>query len=196
MNRLRALLSLSIVAIALAAAGCGSSNKTADIPSGDGSTTDTSAPAETTATTDTTSTSTGTPGETPKVANASDLKSKPQIAKPSGDPPSKLIVKDLVVGKGAKLKSGQTATVHYVGISWSTGKQFDASWDRKQTISFPIGVGQVIPGWDKGVPGMRVGGRRELVIPPDQGYGASGSPPAIGPNETLVFVIDLKKISK
>jgi peptidylprolyl isomerase len=92
------------------------------------------------------------------------------------------------------VKAGQTATVDYVGVSFSTGQEFDASWDRGEPFPFPLGGGQVIQGWDQGVEGMKVGGRRELVIPPDLGYGPQGSPPAIAPNETLVFVIDLKKI--
>ncbi|MDP9294380.1 MAG: FKBP-type peptidyl-prolyl cis-trans isomerase, partial [Actinomycetota bacterium] len=85
--------------------------------------------------------------------------------------------------------------VQYVGVSFSTGEQFDASWDAGQPFSFPLGTGQVIPGWDKGVAGMRVGGRRKLTIPPDQAYGTAGSPPSIGPNETLVFVIDMVQIA-
>ena len=82
-------------------------------------------------------------------------------------------------------------TVQYVGVAWSAKQQFDSSWDRGEPIMFKLGTGQVIPGWDQGVAGMKVGGRRRLVIPPDLAYGAQGSPPAIGPNETLVFVIDL-----
>ena len=85
--------------------------------------------------------------------------------------------------------------VQYVGVAQSTGKQFDASWDRGQAFDFPLGQGEVIPGWDEGIVGMKVGGRRQLTIPPDQAYGAQGAPPDIGPNETLVFVVDLKKIN-
>ncbi|MCW2968685.1 MAG: peptidylprolyl isomerase [Solirubrobacteraceae bacterium] len=178
---------VALTAVALVAAGCGSSS-----PSGKtGTNSASNSPAA--KTTPAATPPKATTGQAPAVSNAKNLAQKPKIAKPGGNPPATLIKKDLVVGKGPVLKSGQTATVQYVGISWSNGKQFDASWDRGQPISFPIGVGQVIPGWDKGVPGMRVGGRRELVIPPAQGYGPAGSPPAIGPNETLVFVIDLKK---
>ena len=121
---------------------------------------------------------------------------KPEIATPTGDPPAKLVAKDVRKGKGKKAADGDRVSVQYVGINWSDGKQFDASWDRGQPFKFKLGSGQVIPGWDQGVKGMRVGGRRELVVPPDLGYGAQGSPPAIGPNETLVFVIDLEKVSK
>ena len=121
---------------------------------------------------------------------------KPVVAKPEGDPPTTLVVKDIKKGHGKKAKAGDTVSVQYVGISWSTGEQFDASYDRGEAFSFPLGSQQVIPGWDQGVEGMRVGGVRELVIPPDLGYGAQGSPPSIAPNETLVFVIELEKVEK
>src|SRR3954449_8574569 len=127
---------------------------------------------------------------------ASDINVKPVIPKPQGAPPTALQARDVVQGNGAKVAaSGNTLTVQYVGVSWSTGAQFDSTWDRgKKPFSFPLGQGMVIPGWDQGLIGMRVGGRRELVIPPALGYGPQGQPPAIGPNETLVVVIDLKKI--
>jgi peptidylprolyl isomerase len=120
---------------------------------------------------------------------------KPQVDVPSGQEPSgQLEVEDLTVGEGAEAASGNTVEVHYVGVSWATGKQFDASWDRGDTFKFGLGQGQVIQGWDQGIPGMKVGGRRVLVIPPDLAYGASGSPPTIPANAPLVFVVDLKKI--
>jgi peptidylprolyl isomerase len=124
-----------------------------------------------------------------------DVSKKPVVEKPTGDPPSRLKVQDLVKGHGKRAKQGDNVTVQYVGVSFSTGEQFDASWDAGQPFSFPLGAGQVIPGWDKGVAGMRVGGRRKLTIPPDQAYGTAGSPPSIGPNETLVFVIDMVQIA-
>jgi peptidylprolyl isomerase len=124
-----------------------------------------------------------------------DVSKKPKIPTPKGSPPSKLVIKDIVKGKGATLKEGQTATAHYVGVSWSTGQEFDASWDRGGPSPFPIAQGSVIQGWVDGLQGMKIGGRRELVIPPALGYGPQGSPPSIAPNETLVFVVDLKKIS-
>jgi peptidylprolyl isomerase len=102
-------------------------------------------------------------------------------------------VKDIVVGKGATAKSGSEVAVKYVGVNYSDGKQFDASWDRGEDFPFTLGSGGVIAGWDEGVVGMKVGGRRELVIPADKAYGAQGSPPSIAPNATLVFVIDLVK---
>ena len=127
---------------------------------------------------------------------STDLKSEPMVPKPSGQPPAGLVKKDLVKGKGPKAKPGDLLSVQYTGVSFSTGQKFDASWDRgAEPFQFQLGAGMVIPGWDKGVPGMRVGGRRELIIPAPLAYGAQGSPPSIGPNETLIFVVDLVKIS-
>ena len=124
-----------------------------------------------------------------------DLESKPEIPKPSGTPPSKLVVQDVVKGKGQAAKVDDQVTVHYVGVAHSTGEEFDTSWKgANEPVQFPLSQGQLIDGWVEGIPGMKVGGRRVLIIPPELGYGAQGSPPAIGPNETLVFVIDLKKV--
>jgi peptidylprolyl isomerase len=120
-------------------------------------------------------------------------KKKPAIVTPQGDPPSRLVVKDIVKGKGRPAKPGDRLTMQYVGVSWSTGEQFDASWDRGQPFAFQLGAQMVIPGWDKGMVGMRQGGRRLLIIPPDLGYGPQGSGP-IAPNETLVFAVDLQKL--
>jgi len=116
---------------------------------------------------------------------------KPEVKAPEGDPPAELAVEDLEPGDGEELVTGAPACFHYVGIAASTGEQFDASWDQEQPFEATIGSGQVIKGWDEGLVGMKVGGRRRLVIPPDLAYGAAGSPPAIGANETLVYVIDL-----
>jgi len=124
-----------------------------------------------------------------------DTSKKPQISKPKGDPPPALVQEDIVVGKGPAAKAGDLLSMQYVGVSFSTGKQFDASWDRGgDPFQFPLGAGQVIQGWDQGIVGMKAGGRRLLVIPPAQGYGEAGSPPDILPNETLVFVVDLEKV--
>jgi peptidylprolyl isomerase len=124
-----------------------------------------------------------------------DLSDKPTIPKPTGEPPAELQKTDIVKGKGKAAKAGDTVSVQYVGNSWSTGEQFDASWDRgSEPFQFPLGAGQVIQGWDQGVAGMKVGGRRLLVIPPDLAYGAQSPSPEIAPNETLVFVVDLKKV--
>ena len=117
---------------------------------------------------------------------------KPQVEVPSDQPPSyQLELEDLEVGEGDEATAGSIVEVHYVGVSWSTGRQFDASWDRGDTFKFGLGKGQVIRGWDEGVAGMRVGGRRRITIPPDMAYGKRGAGGVIGPDETLVFVVDL-----
>ena len=116
---------------------------------------------------------------------------KPEITVPETDPPAELVTIDDVVGDGDEAVSGKSVNVHYVGVSWSTGQQFDASWDRMEPFRFGLGAGQVIQGWDEGVAGMKVGGRRTLHIPPHMGYGARGAGGAIKGNETLIFVVDL-----
>ena len=119
------------------------------------------------------------------------MTSKPDVTIPDGPPPTELQVEDLTVGDGKEAVPGTRCTMQYVGHSWSTGKQFDASWDRGEPFTFNLGAGMVIQGWDQGVAGMKVGGRRRLTIPPHLGYGARGAGGAIKPNETLVFVVDL-----
>jgi peptidylprolyl isomerase len=117
---------------------------------------------------------------------------KPEVHVPSGRPPSyRLEIEDIVEGDGDEAVAGKVVEVHYVGVSWQTGKQFDASWDRADTFRFGLGKGQVIKGWDEGVAGMRVGGRRRITIPPQLAYGKRGAGGVIGPDETLVFVVDL-----
>jgi peptidylprolyl isomerase len=116
---------------------------------------------------------------------------KPEVTIPAGEPPADLVVEDLTVGEGEEATKGRNVVVHYVGVAWSTGQQFDASWDRRDTFSFPLGAGHVIGGWDQGVAGMKVGGRRRLTIPPHLGYGARGAGRDIKGGETLVFVVDL-----
>jgi peptidylprolyl isomerase len=125
-----------------------------------------------------------------------DTSAKPVIPKPTGSPPRTLVKDDIVKGKGRPAKLGDTVSVQYEGVTFSTSEQFDASWDRGQPFTFVLGAGKVIPGWDRGVVGMRTGGRRMLTIPPELAYGTSGSPPLIGPNETLVFVVDLKAVKR
>lgn len=120
---------------------------------------------------------------------------KPDVTIPDEQPPAELVIDDLTVGDGDEAAAGQQATVHYVGVSWSTGEQFDASWDRMEPFAFGLGQGQVISGWDEGVQGMKVGGRRRLTIPPELGYGAAGAGGVIAPDETLVFVVDLLGVS-
>lgn len=121
-------------------------------------------------------------------------KTKPTVAVPKGAPPKKLVTKEIEEGSGEEAKSGDEVTVQYAGVNYKNGKEFDSSWSRSEPFTFTLGAGQVIPGWEQGVEGMKVGGRRELIIPPELAYGETGSPPAIGPNETLVFVIDLLEV--
>ena len=119
------------------------------------------------------------------------MSTKPEVTIPDDAPPPVVVVVDFGVGVGPEATSGQPVEVQYVGVSWSTKAQFDASWDRNDTFGFRLGAGQVIAGWDQGVAGMKLGGRRRITIPPHLGYGASGAGGVIGPNETLVFVVDL-----
>jgi peptidylprolyl isomerase len=116
---------------------------------------------------------------------------KPEIDFPEGAPPTDLEITDLTEGEGDEATPGRTAVVHYVGVAYSTGEEFDASWNRGEPFAFPLGAGQVIAGWDRGVQGMKVGGRRRLVIPAELGYGDRGAGGAIAPGETLIFVVDL-----
>ena len=121
-------------------------------------------------------------------------RTKPEIDAPEGPAPTELVSTDEILGEGEEAGRGDVVDVHYVGVSHSTGEQFDASWDRGEPLRFQLGVGQVITGWDQGVQGMKVGGRRRLEIPPHLGYGARGAGSAIGPNETLIFVCDLVSV--
>lgn len=168
---MRKLLLIIGACLALFVAGCGDDDSTTS--SSSGSTEEASAPAET---------------------ESTKKKTKPKVTVPKGAPPKQLVVNDLEEGSGAEAKAGDEVTVQYVGVNFKTGKEFDSSWSRSEPFSFPLGEGFVIPGWDEGVAGMKVGGRRELVIPPELGYGSTGSPPAIPPNETLVFVVDLEAV--
>ena len=119
---------------------------------------------------------------------------KPEIDFVDPEPPTDLVITDLTVGDGAEATSGSTVSVHYVGVAHSTGEEFDASHNRGEPLRFRLGIGQVIQGWDTGVQGMRVGGCRQLVIPPHLGYGARGAGGVIKPGETLVFVVDLLEV--
>ncbi|MQY14004.1 FK506-binding protein [Streptomyces sp. RB5] len=119
---------------------------------------------------------------------------KPEVDFPGGEPPADLEIKDLWEGDGPVAKAGDTVSVHYVGVSFGSGEEFDSSWNRGTPLQFGLGAGQVIPGWDQGIQGMRVGGRRQLIIPPHLAYGARGAGGKIGPNETLIFVCDLVSV--
>lgn len=122
---------------------------------------------------------------------SADLDSKPEVEVPDGPPPDELEVEDLVEGDGDAARAGDLLEVEYVGVLYDTGDEFDSSWERDEPFAFQLGAGMVIPGWDEGLEGMEVGGRRRLTIPPDLAYGEAGAPPDIGPDQTLVFVIDL-----
>ena len=124
-----------------------------------------------------------------------DTTAKPVIPKPSGSPPRRLVKEDIVKGTGPGAKPGDTVVVHYVGMNFSNGQEFDASWDAGAPFPVELGAGGVIAGWERGLVGIRAGGRRELIIPPELGYGADGYPPDIPPNETLVFVIDAVSVN-
>jgi peptidylprolyl isomerase len=116
---------------------------------------------------------------------------RPEIDFPGGEPPTELQISDIWEGDGGVASPGDMVTVHYVGVAYSTGEEFDASWNRDDPLQFELGAGQVIAGWDQGVEGMKVGGRRQLIIPPDLAYGDRGAGNSIAPGETLIFVCDL-----
>jgi peptidylprolyl isomerase len=180
---------LAALAAAALLSACGSSGSST-ITVGNENKAD-NALAHASASSSTSSTSSTTPTPTAKTPTSGPLSTEPKVAVPAGAAPTKLVVKDLITGTGAEAKAGQTVSVNYVGVLFKGGKEFDASWKRKEPFTFALGKGQVIPGWDQGVAGMKVGGRRELVIPAALAYGARGSPPTIPPNAPLVFVIDL-----
>ncbi len=119
------------------------------------------------------------------------MSEKPEVDFPEGPPPADLTIEDITVGDGEEATPGRTAVVHYVGVAFSTGEEFDASWNRGETFDFPLGAGAVIAGWDRGVVGMKVGGRRRLVIQPELAYGDRGAGAVITPGETLIFGVDL-----
>lgn len=123
-----------------------------------------------------------------------DVNTKPTITVPEGAAPSELVIEDIVTGTGTEAKAGARVTVDYVGVAYSNGEEFDASWNRGQPFTFNLGRSEVIAGWDQGVAGMCIGGRRKLTIPADLAYGSRGAGGAIGPNETLIFVVDLRNV--
>lgn len=182
-------IALPVLLLAAGTAGCGGNDSD-----------------KTTSTSATTGTTTQAPSQaqTPKVRKVkpgsaeATLGQKPAVPKGNGSPPSDLVVQDLVTGKGKAAKSGGPIQVRYVGILFDNGKEFDASWKGKRRpgrpFQFTLGQGQVIPGWDQGLVGMKTGGRRKLIIPPALAYGAQGYPPSIPPNATLIFDVDLVEV--
>ena len=133
-------------------------------------------------------------GDDEETTEAAERQEKPEVEIPEGTPPDELVVEDLEEGDGTAAEQGDQVVVDYVGVDYDSGKEFDASFGDPEPFEFQLGAGMVIPGWDEGVEGMKVGGRRQLVIPPDLAYGEQGQPPDIKPNATLVFVIDLLEV--
>jgi peptidylprolyl isomerase len=170
----KALLTAILVGALLAFAGCGD---------------DESSDEGTTVATEETSGGEAS-GAVEKSGDASN-RTKPEVTVPDGEPPTELVENELIEGTGAEAQKGDEVTVQYVGVGYESEEEFDSSWSRNEPFSFQLGSSSVIPGWEMGVEGMKVGGRRELVIPGELAYGEAGSPPTIGPNETLIFVIDL-----
>jgi FKBP-type peptidyl-prolyl cis-trans isomerase len=181
------LLLTILACFALLLAGCGSDSSSTSSAGGEASTG-----------ADTTEASSPVSKEEDQAAAkegeaAAKKKTKPTVNVPKGAPPQELGIKDLEAGSGPEAKPGDEVTVHYVGVNYKTGKQFDASWDRGEPFTFMLGEGLVVEGWEKGIPGMKPGGRRELIIPPDMGYGYSRIE-GIPPGSTLVFVVDLVSV--
>ena len=176
---LRHAVTTAIVASTLIAAGCGG-----EVERSDNTAPQTTPPAFETQ-----------PAPAPQEGgDLTDTSTKPAVDVPEGPPPKKLKTEDIVKGDGKAAEPGDMLAVQYVGVSYATGEEFDSSWDTGAPFVFELGAGNVIEGWDEGLVGMREGGRRQLIIPPDMAYGASGQPPVIGPDETLVFVVDLVEI--
>ena len=184
MTRLRTWTLVALTASGLGLAACSSSSSSATT-----TTSTTSVPAPTT---------TAAPGTIGTIADPSapgTIGTEPTITVPPGAPPVQLESKDLIIGTGPAIKAGDKATVQYVGVAYSSKKVFDSSWSRNQPFQFTVGAGAVIPGWDHGVVGMQVGGRRELILPPSEAYGASSPGSGIAANDTLIFIVDLVKIN-
>jgi peptidylprolyl isomerase len=180
-------VALATLGAAVLIAGCGSSGSSSSIGVGNENTSDQALATVTSSTPTSTSPTTATV----KTPTTGPLSKEPTVTPPTGPAPSKLVTKELITGTGPEAKAGEQVTVNYVGVLYKGGKVFDASWKRNETFPFALGKGQVIPGWDQGIVGMKVGGRRELIIPAELAYGAKGSPPTIPPNSALVFVVDL-----
>jgi peptidylprolyl isomerase len=172
-----ALIVALCIALAIAVAGCGGGS---DSSTGSGESTESVA----------STSSTEASKESTESTKAGE-KTKPTVTVPKGISPNNFATKEVEEGTGATAKSGDEVTVQYVGVGYDSEEEFDSSWSRNEPLSFTLGAGKVIKGWEQGIEGMKVGGRRELLIPGNLAYGAEGSPPKIGPNETLIFMIDL-----
>ena len=180
-GRLRPVLLLIAVVLAAGLMACGGDDDSAGAP-----------PETATSQPDTGTATAPNPAEIQDALK--DTSTKPVLPQPTGSPPRKLVIEDIVKGKGAPAKKGDTVIVNYVGENFSNGEEFDASWDRGQPFPVTIGRTQVIEGWTRGLVGIRKGGRRMLTIPPELGYGPNGYPPSIPPNETLIFVVDAVEV--
>ncbi len=183
-----------VVTAGLALAACASSPSTSSAGTAGGG----SGPTTTASGTGTLGASSDCPQATSSTQATVPAPGEPTVTVPSGPPPAHLRISDLTVGSGAVAQAGDSVTVKYVGVSWTCKFIFDASWTDHATptgtFTFTLGAGQVIPGWDHGIVGMKVGGRRELIIPPSLAYGPNGQPPTIVPNDTLIFVVDLVSV--
>jgi peptidylprolyl isomerase len=186
--RSRAALGLAALATAALIAGCGSSGSSSTITVGNENKADEALGKSSAAATTSTPTSTTATAKTP---TSGPLAKEPTVTVPAGAAPTTLVTKEIIKGTGAEAKAGQPVTVNYVGVLFNGGKVFDASWKRNEPFVFTLGQGAVIKGWDQGVAGMKVGGRRELIIPANLAYGSKGAGSSIPPNAPLVFVIDL-----
>jgi peptidylprolyl isomerase len=193
-RHVRARLGVGTLALLVAAAliaGCGGSGGSNTITVGNESKADEALATASSSTSTTGTTPAPTATATAKTPTSGPLSKEPHVTPPSGPAPTKLVTREIIAGTGAEAKTGSAVSVNYVGALYHSGKVFDASWKRNEPFPFTLGKGQVIPGWEQGVMGMKVGGRRELIIPASLAYGAKGSPPTIPPNEPLVFVVDL-----
>ena len=178
--RARSLAGLAVLGAGLAIAGCGSSSGSSTITIGNENKADDALIH-------------AGESEEVKTPTSGPLSEEPKVTVPKGAAPKTLVTKELIAGTGTEAKTGDKVTVNYVGALYKNGTVFDASWKRKEPFSFTLGSKQVIPGWEQGVVGMKTGGRRELIIPSELGYGKAGSPPKIGANEPLIFIVDLLK---
>lgn len=189
-----ACLALAAIVAAAAIAGCGSSNSIAPGSENPKAAAEAKQLERAEASESTSTTAASSSAVAAKTPTSGPLSKEPTVQPPSGPPPSSLVTKELVKGTGAVAKAGDSVTVNYVGVLFKNGKVFNASWETGQPFTFVLGRGQVIHGWDNGVVGMKVGGRRELIIPAAEAYGSEGRPPKIPPNSPLIFVVDLLSV--